>query len=340
MKPVSSVAGKEYRACSHDAGTEQALLVRFISVSENGGKGISKRAQLLLTIISINTTFMITDYKKFDLFGETFIQRLNLKPSFEFTFPVAEQACFLYMLKGDLEYQSEADHLDIPARQSLLLNCLKAGNQIRDINSGYNSEILIVTFHADILRRVYDRELPMIFTKSTQITNQQRGLINNDFLIQKYIEGLLFYFENPSLVSDEILILKLKELVLLLSQTKQAEVIQTILSQLFSPVTFTFKQIIEGNLFSPVSVEDLAQMNNLSVSSFKREFRKVYNDSPASYIKSKRLERAAQLLSITNERITDIAFDCGFNDLANFTKSFHDRYGVAPSSFRVRRNNT
>lgn len=281
---------------------------------------------------------MVTDYKKFDLFGETFIQRLNLKRSFEYTFPVAEQACFLYMLKGEMEYQSAADHLNISAHQSLLLNCLNAGNQITDLNSSDSNEIVIVTFHPDILKRIYDKELPLIFTESNQTTNQHRGKINNDFLIQKYIEGLLFYFENPSLVSDEILILKLKEIVLLLSQTQEAETIQTILSQLFSPTTFTFKQIIEANLFSPVSVEDLAQMNNLSTSSFKREFRKHYNDSPASYIKSKRLERAAQLLSVSDERITDIAFECGFNDLANFTKSFHDRYGVAPSNYRSKRN--
>ncbi|MFC6190189.1 helix-turn-helix domain-containing protein [Dyadobacter subterraneus] len=242
------------------------------------------------------------------------------------------------MLKGGTEYQSGADYLNIPAHQSLLLNCLKAGNQIRDINSGDNNEIVIVTFHPDILKKIYDKGLPLIFTKSNQTTNQQRGVIKNDFLIQKYIEGLLFYFENPSLVSDEILILKLKEIVLLLSQTQEAHTIQTILSQLFSPTTFTFRQIIEENLFSQVSVEDLAQMNNLSASSFKREFKKLYNDSPASYIKSKRLERAAQLLSVSDERITDIAFDCGFNDLANFTKSFHDRYGVAPSNYRLKRN--
>lgn len=279
---------------------------------------------------------MVTGYRKFDLFGETFIQKVSLKPPFEFAFPVAEQACFLYMLKGEAQYQSGADHLSIPAQQSLLLNCLNSGRQISDTHAGGNDEIVVITFHAAILKRVYDKDLPLIFTKNKEITNQSRGIINNDFLIQKYIEGLLFYFENPSLASDEILILKLKEIILLLSQTRQAELIQTILSQLFSPATFTFKQIIEANLYSPVSIDDLAQKNNLSASSFKREFKKLYNDSPASYIKSKRLERAAQLLSASDERVTDIAFNCGFNDLANFTRSFHDRYGVAPSNYRLK----
>jgi AraC-like DNA-binding protein len=277
---------------------------------------------------------MITDYKKFDLFGKTLIQKVDLKPPFEYAFPVAEQACFLYMLKGEMDYQSGDDHLKIKTHQSLLLNCLNSGKQIQNGHSDSNGEIVIVTFHTDILKKIYDREIPQILKPGGRVSNQSRAAINNDFLIQKYIDGLLFYFENPSLVNDEILVLKLKEIILLLAQTQDAETVQVILSQLFSSTTYTFKQIIEANLFSQVGVEDLAQQSNLSVSSFKREFKKLYNDSPANYIKTKRLEKAAELLLSSSERITDIAFDSGFNDLANFTKSFHDKYGTSPSGYR------
>jgi AraC family transcriptional regulator, exoenzyme S synthesis regulatory protein ExsA len=280
---------------------------------------------------------MVVDYKKIDLFGKQFIQKVILKPPFEFTFPVADQACFLYMQEGEIQYQSEDSHIDIPAKHSLLLNCINSGKQIHEKNENGKGEIVIVTFHPDILKRIYDKEIPSIFQSNNAVSNQSSEKINNDFLIQKYIEGLLFYFENPSLVNDEILILKLKEIIILLSQTQNAETIQVILSQLFSPVAYTFKQIIEANLFLEVGIESLAQKTNLSVSSFKREFKKLYNDSPANYIKNKRLERAAELLLISDERITSIAFDCGFNDLANFTKSFHTKYGVSPSSYRLTR---
>lgn len=278
---------------------------------------------------------MLTDYKKFELFGKTFIQKLDLKPPFEFTFPVAEQACFLYMRNGDMGYRSADDHLEIKTHQSLLLNCLNSGRQIQSIRSDSNGEIVIVTFHKDILKKIYDKEIPQILRPNHQVTNQSKSAINNDFLIQKYIDGLLFYFENPSLVSEEILVLKLKEIILLLSQTRDAEVVHLILSQLFSSTTYTFKQVIEANLFSQIGIEDLAKKSNLSLSSFKREFKKLYNDSPANYIKTKRLDRAAELLRASGERITDIAFNCGFNDLANFSKSFHDRYGVSPSNYRL-----
>ena len=282
---------------------------------------------------------MVTGYKKIDLFGKTCIQKVDLQPPFEFAFPVAEQACFLYMLKGEMQYQFDDDPINIPANHSLLLNCISSGKQIHQSTTNSPGEVVIVTFHPDILQKIYERELPLVLQSGNKVTNQSSQRINNDFLIHKYIEGLLFYFENPSLVNDEILILKLKEIILLLSQTQEAATIQVILSQLFSPATYTFKQIIEANLFSQNSMEELAQKTNVSVSSFKREFKKLYNDSPANYIKTKRLERAAELLMSSDERITDIAMDCGFNDLANFTKSFHDKYDSTPTNYRLQQNN-
>lgn len=282
---------------------------------------------------------MINDYKKHDLYGKTLLQKIALTPPFQFDFPVTEQACFLYVLKGDVEYQIDDERLNIPTNYSLLLNCIQSGKQLHHSHPKSNCEIVIVTFYPEILKKIYDRELPVLLqAPKNTISNQSSEKINNDFLIQKYIEGLLFYFENPSLINEDILILKVKEIILLLSQTQNAEAIQLILSQLFSPTTYTFKQIIEAHLFSQLTIEELAQLNNLSVSSFKREFAKIYNDTPANYIKAKKLEKAAELLLLSDQRITEIAFDCGFNDLANFTKSFTSKYKVSPTAYRQKQN--
>ncbi|UUF14664.1 MULTISPECIES: AraC family transcriptional regulator [Flavobacterium] len=283
---------------------------------------------------------MINDYKKHDLYGKTLIQKIELTPPFNFDFPVTEQACFLYVKDGDVEYQIDEEQISVATNYSLLLNCINSGKQIHNSKSNSNCEIVIVTFYPEILKKIYDRELPLLLQKPKNvISNKSSEKINNDFLIQKYIEGLLFYFENPSLINEDILVLKVKEIILLLSQTQNSESIQLILSQLFSPTTYTFKQIIEANLFSQLTIEELAQQNNLSVSSFKREFAKIYHDTPANYIKVKKLEKAAELLQVSDQRITEIAFDCGFNDLANFTKSFTSKYNVSPTNYRQKLNN-
>ena len=106
---------------------------------------------------------MVTDYKKFDLFGKPFIQKIDLKPPFKFVFPVADQACFLYMLKGEMEYRSNDDNLEIATHHSLLLNCIKSSRKMQEIESDSDGEIVIITFHPDILRKVYDKEIPFIF---------------------------------------------------------------------------------------------------------------------------------------------------------------------------------
>ena len=279
---------------------------------------------------------MIIDHKQYDLFGKTLIRKMVLTPPFKFTFPIADNACFLYMLEGGVQYRVDDEQINVPVKHSLLLHCIDFATEVGNPDSGNNNVLVIVHFHPDILKKIYDKELPSLLrSPSGIISNKSSEKISNDFLIQKYIEGLLFYFENPSLVNEDILILKLKEIVLLLSQTKNSEAIQIILSQLFSPTTYTFKQIIEANYFSHLTIEELAQQNNLSVSSFKREFTKLYNDTPANYIKNKKLEKAAELLSISDERITDIAFKCGFNDLANFSKSFFDKYNLTPTDYRL-----
>jgi AraC-like DNA-binding protein len=279
---------------------------------------------------------VIIDHKKYELFGKPLLQKVVIKPPFQFTFPISDNACFLYMLEGEMQYEAEEGQINIPCQHSLFLNCIHSRKQISSLHTSATNEIVIVNLHPDVLKKVYDRELPLLLKAPQKtISNKSAEIINNDYLIHKYIEGLLFYFNNPALVNDDVLILKLKEIILLLSQTRNAAAIQAILSQLFSPGTYTFKQIIEAHLFSQLSVEELAGLTHLSLSSFKREFAKLYNDTPANYIKTKKLEKAAELLAVSNQRITDIALECGFSDLASFTKSFHDKYNTTPTTYRL-----
>ena len=280
---------------------------------------------------------MIIDHKKYDLFGKAMIQNIRIKAPFTFDFPIADNACFLYILQGEMQYHRDEERLTIPHKHALFLNCIQASKTISNQNDGGINEIMVINFHPDILKRIYDREMPIILQPTNKmISNQSVEVLNNNFLIEKYIEGLLFYFQHPVLVSEDILVLKLKEIILLLAQTANARAIQTIFAQLFSPTTYTFKQIIEANLFEQVSIEHLAKLNNLSLSSFKRVFARNYNDTPANYIKNKRLEKAAELLLHSNERIKNVAFNCGYNDIVNFSKSFRDKYNCTPSHFRER----
>lgn len=284
---------------------------------------------------------MITERKQYQLFGKIIFEKVTIQAPFKIPNPMPDEACFLYMLEGQIDYKTQQQSISVPINDAVLLKCGNYFSQIKSNTLSKNNQIVIVHFHPDILKKIYDTDLPKIFQKPTINPEVELELtqINNDFLIQKYIESLLFYFDNPTLINEDLLVIKLKEIILLLCQTKNESIIQQILSQLFSPTSFTFKQVIENYFYQPITLDELAQLTNLSLSSFKREFKKIYNDSPANYIRNKKLEKAAELLLISDERISDIAFDCGFNDLANFSTIFHEKYCQTPSNFRLNQKN-
>jgi AraC-like DNA-binding protein len=244
------------------------------------------------------------------------------------------EACFLYIIKGEYHSISETERLRIKAEESILMKC---GNYTGNMLSSESSETyqaLAVHFYPEILLKIYENKLPN-FLKEKVPSETGMSKLNSDILIQKYIEGILVYFENPNLVNEELLILKLKEIILLLNQTRNAPAIRDILSNLFSPNSYSFREIIEAHLYSNISIEELATLNNQSLSTFKREFKKNYNTSPATYLRDKKLEKSIDLLGSTDLRTTDIAYDCGFADVSHYSKTFKLRYGVSPTMYKM-----
>jgi AraC-like DNA-binding protein len=283
---------------------------------------------------------MIIERKQYELFEKTVFEKLMINAPFKIPNPMPEEACFLYMLQGQINYKTENHNVSIPQNDAVLLKCGNYFSQIKNDKSVAQHQIIIIHFNSKILKSIYTSDLPKIFQNPGFIDDEiDLSVLNNEFLIQKYIENLLFYFDNPTLVNEDILLLKFKEIILLLCQTKNASTIQHIFSQLFSPTSVTFKETIESNIYSNFGLAEFANLTNLSLSSFKREFKKNYNETPASYIRNRKLEKAAELLVLSEERITDIAFDCGFNDLANFSHLFSEKHNCSPSRYRLNQKN-
>jgi AraC-like DNA-binding protein len=67
---------------------------------------------------------------------------------------------------------------------------------------------------------------------------------------------------------------------------------------------------------------------------FLRSFARTIGVTPHQYLVRCRLKRAARLLAEREPAITDVALDCGFNDLSNFIRTFRRAAGVSPRGFR------
>ena len=91
---------------------------------------------------------------------------------------------------------------------------------------------------------------------------------------------------------------------------------------------------ISENLSEPVSVADLARELNMSESAFSRFFRRATGNTFTDFVNYVRISRACQLLMESSLQITHIAFQVGFNNIANFNRRFLDIKGMTPSDYR------
>ncbi len=283
---------------------------------------------------------MIKDHICFNLFEKMIFEKAVMKPPFKVPTSMPNEACFLYVLKGEQKIYSSENQTSMQPKEGALMKCGMFLGEWPE-SSAYNEcEAIAVHLYPEVLKKIYENDIPDFirhYKKGT--TEVDIYKVVGDELIDNFIKSLQFYFENPKLVDDALIKLKLKELILLLTKTDKAESIMELISDIFSPKEVSLKEIINAHTFSNLSVEELAGLCNLSLSSFKREFSKIYNDSPAQYLKSKKIERAAELLTISDERISNIAYDCGFNDISHFSKSFHEKYGLSPSQYRLNQTN-
>ena len=277
---------------------------------------------------------MIIEHKTLDLFGKMLFEKIVLTPPFQKPNPMPDEACFLYVIEGSYDSTSEQEQVRVHADESVLMKC---GNYLSNMIPTPGSDhyqAIAVHFYPDILLKIYENKLPQ-FLKYKDTPNKGMAKLNSDLLIKKYIDELLFYFENPQIVDEEILTLKLKEIIVLLNKTKNAPEIRVILSNLFNPTSYSLREIVDAHIYSIITVERLAELAGLSVSTFKREFQKLYFESPATYFRTKKIEKAVELLSATNLRATEIAYECGFSSVSHFSRTFKQIMSISPTKYKL-----
>lgn len=86
---------------------------------------------------------------------------------------------------------------------------------------------------------------------------------------------------------------------------------------------------------TPLRIEDLATLCGMSLASFKRHFRSIYESSPGTWLREMRLRHARSLVLNSVLSVGEICEACGYQDVSGFTRAFTKKFGASPMSVRV-----
>ena len=91
---------------------------------------------------------------------------------------------------------------------------------------------------------------------------------------------------------------------------------------------------IENNFTRELSLQNLAAKFNIDPYNLSKLFNSITGNNLKTYINILRVTKAKNMIIHTNEKMIDIAFECGFNSIRTFNRAFKKHYGSTPSSYR------
>lgn len=176
--------------------------------------------------------------------------------------------------------------------------------------------------HKDILEDI---------SRSSKIVLSKSGRVKVD----EYIDLMLRENASPDEYSAEMLVLQTM-LLLLTFKRKGVFVYETLSAK--SGIPYDIEQAmhhIAMNYAGTITLEETADLVGLSPTYLSKKFSRVTGRSFAEYINYIRLRQAAQKLLTTDDNITKISYDCGFNSSNYFKDCFKKTYKLSPREYRI-----
>ena len=181
-------------------------------------------------------------------------------------------------------------------------------------------------------------------TKSMSLGNNRKEfepvmILKKSDMLSAFFLSISSYFSETHEPDRSLLELKFKELVLTIADNSDnADLLSYFYSLLHEPQHVSLQRVMDENYCFNLKLEQYAQLSNRSLSSFKRDFRKIYNTAPGEWLLEHRLNHALRLLRDRDRTVSEATFESGFENVSHFSRSFKKRFGYSPSTFNKKKS--
>jgi AraC-like DNA-binding protein len=278
---------------------------------------------------------MVLDHKKIEINKKVVFETIICNTDTTFNFQLNDEAYFIYVNHGHHVAISPNEIIEVPegnlgiaVGKSLILKAYP--NQ-----ENQHYQVLLIHIDRAFVAKAFGNKFPDISRTPENEFSKDMFTGKPCVISKNYVDGIMHYFYNQHVVTDEILAIKIKEVLLLLLSSKKAEDVALLLEHFVNKRTASFKKVIETHVLSEITLEELSQLCNMSLSTFKRQFKKIYNTTPNEYLFDKRLENSKKLLATSEHSIDEIALLSGFKTTAHFSRKFKEKYSIPPSQYKL-----
>lgn len=233
--------------------------------------------------------------------------------------------CMCYIQSGAVEFQLADKKVAYTAGEAFFIrrNVLAKSTKYPAPDAEFSS--ISIQFGQNFLKEISLRKELTIkgnASQSAPVTS-----LSIDRLLKNYFESLPAYEQENT--AGSLMRLKLEEGLLLLSS--RLPEIQTILFDFSEPGKIDLEQFMNKNFRFNVAMNRFASLTGRSLATFKRDFEKIFHNSPSRWLQKKRLEEARYLIKEKGRKPSDVYLEVGFEDLSHFSFAFKKTYGTAPS---------
>ena len=238
---------------------------------------------------------------------------------------ILNQNTFSFLIEGNKEVVFDNSTLSIDNSKFLIM---KSGHCLmtEKLSNTQNYRSVLLFFSNEIVLK-FIRENGLNGNKLSAYKSVYS--FNYDEFIQRFINSLLAIPKLSTNTQKRILEVKFEEILLYLTEIYGVEFLHS-LSEKSNDISQKFIQTVETNWMGKLTLKELAFLCNMSVSTFNREFKKQYAESPIKWFQNKRLAYAHHLLSKEQKSSSEIYVEVGYENLSSFIQAYKSKFGITP----------
>lgn len=244
----------------------------------------------------------------------------DCKPNYAVQRNIHNSYLLIVMMSGALNYQTRRQRGTIRVGQALLLDC----NLPHSYQAQGKCSFTFIHFDGAQSRDIFEH------------INRSSGSVirlTDSTRMHELVGELLGYMRDDRRVNESQTSVMLYGILMVLMQASgvsgEGAIGNSIVDQAID--------YIQSHLAENLTVETIAANAGYSPSYFSHVFHKETGVSPYHFVVKSRMDYAMQLLQTTRLSVQDIAFQVGFNSIANFCYAFRKEKGMSPHEYRQKR---